>query len=297
MRKLVQSSASPATNRQYKQQLDTFIDFHKTIHETYKLPASPNTVSMFAAQLHERGLKCATIQTYMSAISNAHKLQNISDPTITYLVTKTLQGIKKNEPVITTNRLPITKTILHKIISNIPFCTSCTYTQIMLRALFLLTYHACLRAGEAVFSNEKAHTLTMAHLKECSTSYRINFTSYKHSGTMSPTLVLQQQTDEQHCPVLALRCYISKRGAQAGPIFVDNLGTPLTRDKFAYYLKTCLQLGGLPHDKYTTHSLRIGRATQLAMEGASESVIKSTGRWKSNAFQKYIRPSHFTLPL
>ena len=112
MRKLVQSSASPATNRQYKQQLDTFIDFHKIIHETYKLPASPNTVSMFAAQLHERGLKCATIQTYMSAISNAHKLQNISDPTITYLVTKTLQGIKKNEPVITTNRLPITKTIL-----------------------------------------------------------------------------------------------------------------------------------------------------------------------------------------
>ena len=148
-----------------------------------------------------------------------------------------------------------------------------------------------------MFSNQKAHTLTMAHLTDCSESYRINFTSYKHSGTTSPTLILQQQADEQYCPVLALRCYISKRETQAWPIFVDTVGTPLTRDKLAYYLKTCLQLGGLSQDTYTTHSLRIGRATRLVMEGASESVIKSTGRWKSNAFQKYIRPSHFTLLL
>ena len=292
----MENAASPTTNRQYQQQWTSFVEFHQIIQIPFKLPSTSDTVSMFTAHLQQQGLKSSTIQTYLSAISNRHKLENLSDPTATYLVTKTLQGIKNSEPNDTQRRLPITKTILQRIILSIPFCTSNIYTQTMLRALFLLTYHACLRVGEAVHSNQQAHTLTIDHLTETHNSYQITFTSYKHSGTETPIFLLQPQADTMYCPVLALRQYLLARGQQPGPIFVDAAKTPITRDKFAHYLKLCLQLAGLSPNNYTTHSLRIGRATQLAMEGVSETIIKTTGRWKSNAYTKYIRPSCFTLP-
>lgn len=37
------------------------------------------------------------------------------------------------------------------------------------------------------------------------------------------------------------------------------------------------------------HSLRAGGATALALAGASPEIIKATGRWSSDAFERYIR--------
>jgi hypothetical protein len=43
--------------------------------------------------------------------------------------------------------------------------------------------------------------------------------------------------------------------------------------------------------QYTLHSGRIGGATALAASGLPDSAIKAAGRWKSNAFERYVRPS------
>ena len=297
--KLIETAASPAKNRQYQQQWVSFVDFHQKVLIPFTLPASANTVAMFAAHLQQRGLKCSTIQTYLSAISNKHKLENLIGPTGTYLVAKPLQGIKNAETKEPLQRLPIIRSILHQILDTVPFCTTCKYTQTMLRALFLLTYYSCLRVGESVglHSNERAHTLTIDHITQVTDiGYQITFTSYKHSHTETPTFLLRQQPNTTYCPVSALRQYLQIRGQTQGPIFVDVTTTPLTRDKFTYHLKLCLRLAGLSTISYTTHSFRIGRATQLAMKGASEATIKATGRWKSNAYNKYIPPSSFMLP-
>lgn len=40
---------------------------------------------------------------------------------------------------------------------------------------------------------------------------------------------------------------------------------------------------------FRPHSFRIGRATDRAKQGVSESEIKALGRWESRAFQNYIR--------
>ncbi|XP_074650158.1 uncharacterized protein LOC141905243 [Tubulanus polymorphus] len=44
---------------------------------------------------------------------------------------------------------------------------------------------------------------------------------------------------------------------------------------------------GLPVVSYTSHSFRIGAATN----GVPEPVIRELGRWKSDAFKRYIRIS------
>ena len=46
--------------------------------------------------------------------------------------------------------------------------------------------------------------------------------------------------------------------------------------------------------RYNTHSFRIGRTTNMMLEGYSEAQIKVAGRWISNAFIRYSRPSILT---
>jgi hypothetical protein len=43
--------------------------------------------------------------------------------------------------------------------------------------------------------------------------------------------------------------------------------------------------------KYTLHSGRIGGATALAATGAADSAIMAAGRWKSDAYKAYTRPT------
>ena len=82
-----------------------------------------------------------------------------------------------------------------------------------------------------------------------------------------------------------MHAYLRVRGTTPGPLFIDVTLTPITRATFLRYLNICLQLADIPSKRYNTHSFRIGRATQLAKENCSESIIKTTGRWKSDAFK------------
>ena len=200
---------------------------------------------MFTAHLKQKQLRSSTIKTYLSAISNVHKLLGLNDPTDSFLVTKTIQGIATTEPKLTKQRLAITNIELKQITQAIPYSTSCAYTQIMLKALFHFTYHACLRVGEVVYSTQREHTLTMNHIAPTDDNcYKITFSSYKHSNSATPILVVQKQNDVQICPVTSLRQYLLLRGQVPGPLFIDISGNPLTRDNFVHYLKLCLRLAG-----------------------------------------------------
>ena len=50
-----------------------------------------------------------------------------------------------------------------------------------------------------------------------------------------------------------------------------------------------LQTLGLESSHYAGHSFRIGAGTTAAERGIPDSTIKVLGRWKSEAFQSYIR--------
>jgi hypothetical protein len=50
-----------------------------------------------------------------------------------------------------------------------------------------------------------------------------------------------------------------------------------------------LAKAGLKPEKYAGHSFRIGAATTAAACGVQVVTIKTLGRWKSEAYQLYIR--------
>ena len=88
-----------------------------------------------------------------------------------------------------------------------------------------------------------------------------------------------------------MKNFLVLRGSTKGPLFLDCRGNPVTRDQVVSVLKTSIEKLGLDPNLFNGHSLRIGRTTDLAKDGFSALRIKQVGRWKSNAFHKYIRDS------
>ena len=87
-------------------------------------------------------------------------------------------------------------------------------------------------------------------------------------------------------------CNFVKHRCNANEAFFLNCdGSLVKRSQLVHIMKH--QLASLAYDPalYNTHSFRIGRATDLATKGYSEAQIAIRGRWKSNAYKKYIKPT------
>ena len=118
---------------------------------------------------------------------------------------------------------------------------------------------------------------------------KLSFSHYKHSDPSRPVDLIVYR-EEPVCPVPRLIEYLALRGCSSGPLFCWPDNTPVSREYFVRSLKEALQFCDLDHTRYKSHSFRIGAASWAAANGMSDAQIRLFGRWKSNAFLRYIRP-------
>ena len=97
------------------------------------------------------------------------------------------------------------------------------------------------------------------------------------------------RTGNELCPVAATLAYMVQRGPGPGPLFKFQDGKPLTRQRFVARVHEALTSAGVDSSAYSGHSFRSGAATTAAKCGVSDAVIKMLGRWKSSAYQLYIK--------
>ena len=103
------------------------------------------------------------------------------------------------------------------------------------------------------------------------------------------------------CPCCNLKRYIDIRKKQFNnislhaPVYVNFHGQALTRNMFLAFLKQLLQVSGLPCDKYSGHSFRIGAATSAAAARIEDHLIKTLGRWSSDSYCRLILTPKSTL--
>ena len=64
---------------------------------------------------------------------------------------------------------------------------------------------------------------------------------------------------------------------------------PVTVEQAKKWLKQDAKNAGLAHENYTSYSLRRGLATTLFLLGAKAETIKRMGRWRSDAYKKYVQ--------
>ena len=288
------ASLADSTKIQYKKVWNEFTLFcsEKLLKSDANLPVSINTLSLFLASLFQKGYAPASICTYNSAISYFHKLHNMQDPASSFFIVKMLHGARKTRPCFD-SRLPITRSILQRLISALNHTCSNPYYQAMYKAMFSIAFYGFLRVGEITknLGNNSSHCLQVSDIHQNTDGFSITFRSYKHSvpGTVSKICVARV-TELAYCPVRLLEKYLGLRGNKNGCLFVHPNLLPISRSQFINALNAALSFIGLSTSVYKGHIFRIGASTWALQQGKSDTQIRALGRWKSNAFLKYLRP-------
>ena len=189
------------------------------------------------------------------------------------------------------NKLKFYSELIRLNTEVIKSCSIDNYQYRLYKSLYSLMYYACLRASEVILTESQQHIIQISQVTflNNSKSFNLKFHSYKHSGATDFTLQVTS-TSLTDCPVANIIQYLTVRGHQPGPLYHIS-GLPLTRHQFMTTLNQCLKYLRLPEWQFNTHSFRIGRTTDMAAANIPHSTIKHIGRWKSNAFMKYVRPA------
>ena len=295
MNKLVTSSLQPSSLPTYKRSWHLFYNFFHTIFPGVPviLPISVSRLALFIAHLFDRNYASSTVNTYVSALSYSHKILGLTDPTKAFFILQMLKGYGKLDKRIDC-RLPITVPILHKILALDSALSLSRYELCLFRAMCSLAFHAFLRVGEmAVTNNSNTAILSITDVAKLvnaanqTVSLKVTFRDYKHSYNKLPfSIVIKRQT--LFCPVEFLLDYLQQRGTSSGSLFLLN-GMPVRRGYFCDILARAIRLCGLNPTRYKGHSFRIGAASDAAEKRMSDAQIRVFGRWKSNAFMRYIR--------
>ena len=75
---------------------------------------------------------------------------------------------------------------------------------------------------------------------------------------------------------------------RVGPLFSFKDDRLLTRSRLVSAVQEALEVAGVGGTGISGHSFRIGAVTKAAKQGSTDSKIKDLGRWKSDAFQRYV---------
>lgn len=92
------------------------------------------------------------------------------------------------------------------------------------------------------------------------------------------------------CPVGAVREFLQMRPVAGGSFLLHADGAPLSRYQFVAVFRKCLQALGLADKDFSSHSFRIGAATEATRCGLDAEAVKCIGRWESRRFRLYVRP-------
>lgn len=272
MEDLLDASVTPATAAVYDNYVSKYLNF------AHNLGAStnsyhPSTVERWLASLNKQHLAYGTIQSHLSALRHHVNRLGITVDLNTPRIRMLLQGIKKS-----TISYPIEKNVV--TLSHLKrLCT--TTKSLMLKSMFTLAFFGFLRPSEFCLTSSR-HYLRRRYVKLKSGSISLTLNSFKHSQQPAKVKV-RSFADKKICPWRTLRDYLSstKLGPQAA-LF------EMTADQFRNHLLEVSRLAGIK-SKLSPHSFRHGGATWAASEHWSDARIRAHGRWRSNAYRKYVR--------
>jgi len=118
----------------------------------------------FIAYLFQINMSANTISTYIAALASINKLYNGEVIFRAFLITKLLVGVH-NIRGAANKRLPIQIDLLHKITDAVVHNTVTPFMQFLIRAMFLLAFHAFLRVGELTMRSSDSKSFPL-HFKD-----------------------------------------------------------------------------------------------------------------------------------
>ena len=289
-----------STQKTYKSAQNRYLSFCANF-SLLPVPVSEQQLCRFVTFLAEEQVSHATIKCYLSAIRWLQIGQGLPDPLISDMpkLEGVVRGIKTHQARKNASgpkRLPITSTILQQIHDYLqPHFHE--MDTVMIWAAASTCFFGFLRAGELTVPSEVAFDagthLCFADLSIDNTDNPTRVTLHLKASKTDPFRkgvdVVIGRTFDRLCPVTAILTYVARRGNDPGLLFRFQDGRLLTKQHFVQSIREALLGCGLNPNNYSGHSFRIGAATTAGTRGLDDSVIMMLGRWKSAAYQRYIR--------
>ena len=293
---------APSTTSTYSAGQHRFFSFCKSA-KLQLMPASESTLLLFATYLANTNISYATIKIYISAIRHLHVttgMHSFFNLQLTPRLQQVLKGIQKSQSVTLPPkvRLPITIKMMESI-KRLIWQTPKTYTNLMIWAAWCLAFFGFLRVSEfTIPSNSQFDEASHLCLNDISIDSRDNPKMLQIRLKQSKTDPFRRgvsiylgTTESNLCPVKGILPYLALRGTCTGPLFIYPDGRGLTRQRFKAALDNLLTDLHMDKKHYNTHSFRIGAATSAKQANIPDTYIKMLGRWRSDAYQRYIRTS------
>ena len=300
-----------STRRTYAAGVNSYIAFVAEHRISAAFPASIESLCLWLSWLASRSLAFGTCKVYLSALVNRHAEMGLLNPLSDAppILDRILAGIKRAAASTAKPKLPITTAMLrlmkpHLRMQNrrdaLLWAMMWTATAGLLRiSEFACTSSAdtdrLLRMQQLTLFDDSDTAYTMEQLRESD----LPLTALRYASLhleASKTDPFRTGVDVVIAAPLALSAlhrYASHCTAAGvlttAPLFHFDDGLPVTRRWLMSRVDALLRSIHLDPKAYSSHSFRKGGAVSLQQQGVEDSIIRRTGRWRSDAFNLYVR--------
>ena len=176
-----------------------------------------------------------------------------SNPAIRLL----FKGISKVSPSSPDNRLPITLSILHRMLSVLRLGYHSLYVSMLtlLDCSFLLAFYGFLRWGEFTTSSNVFNPAKDVSFSVVSFHPEFFSLSLKHSKSGGACSVIIAHTDSIFCPFRSMCSYLKIRppSEPRAPLFITPDNNPMSKSWFTFHLVQIIRRCSLPPNHYSGH--------------------------------------------
>jgi len=297
-------SVAQNTWRTYETAGNLFKWFCKEKNIAPELPASPESITRFVLWLSfTRKVSQATIAVYLSGLRQLHMQHGVECAALRSDFTKMLLQGKKNsefraaEAGNPKGRAPATTETLKALKAALRNATMPLFEKRLLWTVCTILFFGALRSSEILCTSATAFDPRF-----CVCAEDIAIATNRATGEKKLIITVKVPKEEKHganakVEIFAARnqeicavtswdkwCAMQPHLEHGQPAFRKACGTPLTQAELNKALRTLL-----PGANISSHSFRIGAATEMGSLGFTDADIKVTGRWSSGAFERYVR--------
>ena len=279
VRQYLAATLSPNTQKAYQKDIAHFLS------NGGKIPATPTCVASYLAT-YAQTLSVATLNRRIVTIGWAHALQGYDSPTKSALVVATLRGIRRVNGSAQRQAAPLVKQDIAKVVQRLTGLKGMRD-----KALLLIGFAGAFRRSELVALRAE----DVSFVKE---GIIINLRRSKTDQNGQGRKIAIPYVKAKHCPVRALKTWLTKSGIQNGALFrrinryQQIMDQGLTAQSVSLIIKQRVTAAGLDAATYSGHSLRAGLVTSAAQKGVQSWKIRQQTDHKSDQMlQRYIRDS------
>lgn len=255
------------------------------------LPAELTTIVRFLAFLEGLKFKYVTINNYLSAIVVLHKFYGVEiQIRDSYLIQTVLAGLKKRLGCASSPRLPLSVEQLQQIFYIYPRnpLNDCCWLAVA------LCFRTLLRKSNVLSDDNTTHVLLRQDVTFDSDRVVFHVHTTKTRRVGEDVLIIPVVKTDNLCFCVYrllwqhLNAYPAPPSAPLLQKSSNGVIRPLLYRDVSSFLKNCVQLLGIPPNRYGLHSLRRSGALFLQSIGVPLHEIQLLGDWKSMAVMLYL---------